>query len=104
MNATPSQTAAWWASPSPANRTILLHDRPAALGVMDGLPAEVRDKANRTIFNQQYTDLQHHREELRKRMDALDQADPTQQSEYFDLADPSTPAHPRPGRLSSRLC
>ncbi|MEU5259723.1 alpha/beta hydrolase [Amycolatopsis sp. NPDC021455] len=84
-NATPSQTAAWWASLSPAGQAILLHDRPAALGVMDGLPAEVRDKANRTVFAQQYTDLQHQREDLRNRMNALDQADPTQQNEYFDL-------------------
>ncbi|MEV7038369.1 alpha/beta hydrolase [Amycolatopsis sp. NPDC051061] len=84
-NATPSQTAAWWASLSPAGQAILLHDRPAALGVLDGLPAEVRDKANRTIFTQQYADLQRQRQELRNRMDALDQSDPTQQSEYFDL-------------------
>ncbi|MEU0533428.1 alpha/beta hydrolase [Amycolatopsis tolypomycina] len=84
-NATPSQTAAWWASLSPAGQAILLHDRPAALGVMDGLPAEVRDKANRTVFNQQYTDLQHQRDELRDRMNALNQSDPTEQTEYFDL-------------------
>ncbi|WP_410617382.1 alpha/beta hydrolase [Amycolatopsis sp. lyj-109] len=83
--ATPSQTAAWWASLSPAGQAILLHDRPAALGAMDGLPAEVRDKANRAIFNQQYADLKHQREDLRNRMNSLDQADPTQQNEYFDL-------------------
>lgn len=84
-NATPSQAAAWWASLSPIGQAILLHDRPAALGVMDGLPAEVRDKANRAVFTQQYADLQRQRQELSIRMDALDQADPTQQSEYFDL-------------------
>ncbi len=84
-NATPSQTAAWWASLSPAGRAVLLHDRPAALGAMDGLPAEVRDQANRAVFGRQYADLRQRREELRNRMTGLDQADPAQQSEYFDL-------------------
>ncbi|UOZ04063.1 alpha/beta hydrolase [Amycolatopsis sp. WQ 127309] len=83
--ATPSQTAAWWASLSPAGRAILLHDRPAALGAMDGLPAEVRDKANRDVFGQRYSDLRSQRDDLRQRMAALDRSDPTQQSEYFDL-------------------
>jgi hypothetical protein len=83
--ATPSQAAAWWDSLSPAGQGILLHDRPAALGVMDGLPADVRDKANRAVFTQQYTDLQRQRQDLRQRMDALNQSDPTQQTEYFDL-------------------
>jgi hypothetical protein len=45
-NANPSQTSDWWSSLSSAGQAILLRDRPAALGAMDGLPVEVRDKAN----------------------------------------------------------
>ncbi|WP_410669440.1 alpha/beta hydrolase [Amycolatopsis sp. cmx-4-68] len=84
-NATPSQTAAWWNSQSPAGQAILLHDRPGALGAMDGIPADVRDKANRVVFTQQYDDLTRQRDDLQHRMDGLNQSDPTQQSEYFDL-------------------
>ncbi|GAA2843452.1 alpha/beta hydrolase [Crossiella cryophila] len=44
---TPGDNAGWWASLSEAERTGLLKNRPDLLGNLDGLPATVRDQANR---------------------------------------------------------
>src|SRR5436305_5125510 len=85
-NATPSQTAAWWNSLSPAGQAILLRDRPATLGVMNGLPAEVRNKANRLVFDQQRADLHHQREELQRRLDGMKESDPAQEDEPLGVA------------------
>ena len=44
--ATPADNAAWWATLSPNQRTVLLHDHPELLGNRDGLPGDTRSKAN----------------------------------------------------------
>lgn len=86
-NATPSQNAAWWATLSPAGQAILLRDRPGALGSMDGLPAETRDKANRAVFDQRRADLQRQRDEIQHRLDGLKESDPSDMDEYHELED-----------------
>jgi hypothetical protein len=86
-NATPSQNAAWWATLSPAGQAILLRDRPGALGSMDGLPVEARDKANRVVFDQRRADLQHQRDEIQHRLDGLKESDPSDMDEYHELED-----------------
>jgi hypothetical protein len=72
---------------SPAGQAILLRDRPGALGSMDGLPAEARDKANRAVFEQQRADLQRQRDEIQHRLDGLKESDPSDMDEYHDLED-----------------
>ncbi|MFE0022644.1 alpha/beta hydrolase [Amycolatopsis sp. NPDC059021] len=84
-NATPAQNAAWWATLSPAGRAILLRDRPAAIGAMDGLPAEDRDKANRAVFQQQRDNLKHQRDEIQHKLDGMRESDPRQMDDYHDL-------------------
>lgn len=84
-NATPSQSAAWWATVSRAGKDILIHDRPAAIGAMDGLPAEDRDTANRSVFKQQRADLQHQRDDIQHRLDGMKESDPAQEDEFHDL-------------------
>ncbi|MFC5909979.1 alpha/beta hydrolase, partial [Streptacidiphilus monticola] len=46
----PADPAAWWQALSPAERAELLASRPAMLGSLDGLPAAVRDQANRALL------------------------------------------------------
>lgn len=43
----PELVADWWAGRTPEDRSALLLSRPANLGALDGLPADVRDTANR---------------------------------------------------------
>ncbi|MGH3698814.1 MAG: alpha/beta hydrolase [Pseudonocardiaceae bacterium] len=56
--ATPQQVADWWSSLSDAERTILVASRPELLGNLDGLPAEVRDSANRSRIPEERGALQ----------------------------------------------
>jgi hypothetical protein len=42
--------AQWWKDLTPEERSAYLSLHPDALGAMNGLPAEVRDEANRTVF------------------------------------------------------
>lgn len=44
---TPADNAGWWAALSEQEREALITDKPELLGNLDGLPAEVRDEANR---------------------------------------------------------
>lgn len=86
-NATPSQNSAWWATLSPAGRAILIRDRPGAIGAMDGLPAEHRDKANRAVFQHQYDDLKHQRDEIQRKLNGMKESDPRQMDDYHELED-----------------
>ncbi len=45
---TPADNARWWASLSDGQRQALIDRDPGALGNLDGLPAAVRDQANRS--------------------------------------------------------
>jgi hypothetical protein len=51
-DATPAEAAAWWKGLSEEERATQLALYPAAVGALDGLPAEVRDEANRTVLAQ----------------------------------------------------
>ncbi|MET7304633.1 alpha/beta hydrolase [Embleya sp. NPDC005575] len=53
----PAQTAGWWRGLSDEQRALYLTAYPKQLGSMDGLPAAVRDKANRTALDQRLTEL-----------------------------------------------
>ncbi|SFI88130.1 alpha/beta hydrolase [Amycolatopsis sacchari] len=46
IGATPADNAAWWATLSPNQQAVLLRDHPELLGNRDGLPGEVRSRAN----------------------------------------------------------
>ncbi len=84
-NATPSQASAWWATLSPAERDILIRDRPGRIGAIDGLPAVDRDRANRAVLDRDYADLQRQRDDIRHRLDGVKRSDPQQQKEYYAL-------------------
>ncbi|WP_438354529.1 alpha/beta hydrolase [Microbacterium sp. CJ88] len=47
---TPAQVSAWWQSLTPFQRKVLLTSHPEQLGVLDGIPAAVRDQANRAVL------------------------------------------------------
>jgi hypothetical protein len=46
----PEAVARWWDGLDPAARATLERDRPALVGGLDGLPAAVRDRANRRVL------------------------------------------------------
>ena len=47
----PEAVSAWWTALDPARRAEYLADPPTTLGALDGLPAEVRDTANRAALD-----------------------------------------------------
>ncbi|GAA4857273.1 alpha/beta hydrolase [Saccharopolyspora cebuensis] len=62
----PKENAEWWRSLSDAQRAALLADPPAWLGGMDGIPAEVRDTANRARIDDERTALEEEKAELER--------------------------------------
>ncbi|MEU1486313.1 alpha/beta hydrolase, partial [Streptomyces sp. NPDC005752] len=46
----PKDNAAWWNGLSPEEQSAYLSTKPASVGALDGLPAEDRDEANRTVL------------------------------------------------------
>ncbi|WP_020659688.1 alpha/beta hydrolase [Amycolatopsis benzoatilytica] len=70
-NATASQNAAWWATLSEAGRNILLRDHPDWLGNRDGLPGDVRSKANIARIPGERADLQRQLDEAKKNLELV---------------------------------
>ncbi|GAA3910969.1 alpha/beta hydrolase [Actinoplanes auranticolor] len=50
--ATPAQVRQWWEALSPAQRRWLLVGEPGRLGPLDGIPAGIRDLANRLMLDE----------------------------------------------------
>ncbi|HEY8987124.1 MAG TPA: alpha/beta hydrolase [Streptomyces sp.] len=48
----PSANAQWWKELTPEERAAYLSLHPKAVGEMNGLPADVRDEANRTVLDE----------------------------------------------------
>jgi hypothetical protein len=46
----PGEVARWWAGLDPDARAVLERERPSLVGGLDGLPAAVRDRANRVVL------------------------------------------------------
>ncbi|SDC54112.1 alpha/beta hydrolase [Streptomyces prasinopilosus] len=63
-DATPRQNADWWKGLTADEREAYLATRPDLVGRLDGLPAEVRDEANRVVFEEK-------RSEYRLRLDSI---------------------------------
>ncbi|MGQ0776292.1 MAG: alpha/beta hydrolase [Pseudonocardiales bacterium] len=58
QDGTPQQVADWWATLSASERAILAASRPELLGNLDGIPAQVRDEANRERLPEERAALQ----------------------------------------------
>ncbi|MEZ7005308.1 alpha/beta hydrolase [Streptomyces sp. AD55] len=63
-DATPRENADWWEGLAPEERSAYLAAHPEVVGELDGLPAEIRDEANRVVFEET-------RSEYRLRLDSL---------------------------------
>ncbi|MEV5682922.1 alpha/beta hydrolase [Streptomyces sp. NPDC052164] len=63
-DATPVQNADWWKGLSPQEQEAYLSLHPDLVGKLDGLPAEVRDEANRIVLDEKQA-------EYRIRLDAI---------------------------------
>ncbi|MFD3487565.1 alpha/beta hydrolase [Streptomyces sp. NPDC058665] len=55
---TPAANAAWWKGLSPEEQAAWLSTRPDTVGALDGLPATVRDEANRVVLEEKRGQLQ----------------------------------------------
>ncbi|MEV8479972.1 alpha/beta hydrolase [Streptomyces sp. NPDC051173] len=54
----PKENAEWWARLSQAEQDEHVALHPASIGALDGLPATVRDQANRLVLTQDQTDIE----------------------------------------------
>lgn len=66
---TPADNAGWWASLSDQERRDLIDRDPEALGNLDGLPAAVRDEANRARLDDERIALEAERDRLQADLD-----------------------------------
>lgn len=57
-DATPQQNADWWKELAPEEREAYLATRPELVGRLDGLPSEIRDEANRVVFEEKRSEYQ----------------------------------------------
>ncbi|MFD9859954.1 alpha/beta hydrolase [Streptomyces alboflavus] len=55
---TPQDNAKWWKGLSDQERDAYVALRPASVGALDGLPADVRDEANRTVLAEKRAQFQ----------------------------------------------
>lgn len=62
---TPIQISEWWAALGTAGQQQLIHEFPAQIGWMNGLPAAARDEANRLAATEQEASLQRDLVQLR---------------------------------------
>ncbi|MGW1164797.1 alpha/beta hydrolase [Streptomyces sp. NPDC002550] len=51
-NGRPADNAKWWKGLSPEQQAAWISMRPDSVGALDGLPATVRDEANRTVLSE----------------------------------------------------
>ncbi|MFD7507100.1 alpha/beta hydrolase [Streptomyces sp. NPDC059850] len=63
-NGDPKLTATWWKGLSKDQQNALIAVDPAGLGKTDGLPAEVRDEANRTVLSEARAQYQTERDAI----------------------------------------
>lgn len=61
---TPAEIAAWWTALPPDQRRLALVEQPATLGSLAGLPATVRDAANRLILSRMLRSLRGERDRM----------------------------------------
>lgn len=79
----PAENAKWWGSLSPAEQDAYVSVHPAAVGALDGLPAAVRDDANRIVLRGEHAEaslaLQAHaaKEPVKYRMGLASQNSPS---------------------------
>ncbi|MFI6693561.1 alpha/beta hydrolase [Streptomyces sp. NPDC050433] len=57
-DSTPAANAAWWKGLSPEEQAAWLSLRPDTVGALDGLPATLRDEANRVVLEEKRGQLQ----------------------------------------------
>ncbi|MGV8871592.1 MAG: alpha/beta hydrolase [Rhodococcus sp. (in: high G+C Gram-positive bacteria)] len=68
-DATPAANKAFWSALSPAARTRLIVEQPEMIGNLDGLPARVRDSANRRVLATERVRLLAAEAELRRELE-----------------------------------
>jgi hypothetical protein len=83
--ATPEQNAAWWARLTPAQRESVLLADPDLVGNRDGVPADVRDEANRTRLDTETARTDAAIAEARSRLAALPPPSPLRRMLEFQL-------------------
>ncbi|MGH3931645.1 MAG: alpha/beta hydrolase, partial [Pseudonocardiaceae bacterium] len=84
QDGTPQQVADWWAGLSESERAILVASRPELLGNLDGIPAQVRDEANRAQLPEQRAALQNQATQLQAAAYGGDRAAAAQLNQIHD--------------------
>jgi hypothetical protein len=71
----PADVKKWWDSLTPAQKEALLFTRGAELGALDGIPVEVRDRANRARLAEDKSRLEQERDRLTAKGNSLSEAE-----------------------------
>ncbi|WP_277068916.1 alpha/beta hydrolase [Saccharomonospora viridis] len=69
-NASPKDVKQWWDSLTPMEQESAIYTHGEVIGGMDGIPAEVRDRANRIRFAEEHSELTTRRDALEELGDA----------------------------------
>lgn len=65
----PADNAGWWSTLSETERRQLIGEHPDWLGNRNGIPAEIRDAANRALIEREYATLQQTAADLRQELE-----------------------------------
>lgn len=74
--ASPAEVARWWNALTPAQQEHVLLARPGAIGNLDGVPAGVRDEANRYRLDDEAARIATERAQVQSQLDAATAARP----------------------------
>lgn len=97
--ANPKQTSDWWRSLDPHTREAILFEHPETIGALDGIPVDVRDRANQSMLAEHKAELDAKITDLNRSLPPDQRAAATKplqaQKDAIDLIDKRL--HPAPG-------
>ncbi|QIS08808.1 alpha/beta hydrolase [Nocardia arthritidis] len=82
-NGTPKENRQWWDSLTKQEQDAVLSTQPASVGNLDGLPADVRDQANKTVLKTEQARLDKEVTDLTNKLNGMKDATP---NEFSDVA------------------
>lgn len=82
--ASPIDVKAWWDKLDPTQKESMIFSQPGVIGRLDGIPAEVRNRCNRPLFDEAMGQLAEQRALLRAKGDALTEPERARLAELND--------------------
>ena len=89
VSMSPEKAAFWWASKTSEEQEKLLHSYPEFLGLLGGIPANIRDSANRRVLKKKIDEVERELPKARKQYQELNKKlseTPETSRDYTDIA------------------